>query len=86
MALIVIPFDYHFGWDYMLLRNASGVPFVENLASKLSAMNLNYLTTVIMLGFYLVIAMLFNFININIQKKLNDHDYVHHKHELKYTN
>ena len=49
-------------------------------------MNLNYLTTVIMLGFYLVIAMLFNFININIQKKLNDHDYVHHKHELKYTN
>jgi len=86
MALIVIPFDYHFGWDYMLLRNASGVPFVENLASKLSAMNLNYLTTVIMLGFYLVIAILFNFININIQKKLNDHGYVHHKHELKYTN
>ena len=53
MAAVVIPLDYRFGWDYMLLKNASGIPFVESLAGHFKASGLGYLTTLVVMILYL---------------------------------
>ena len=79
MASAVIPLDYLFGWDYMLLKDASGIPFIEDMASKLSAAGLGGVTTVIMMLLYLACAELFTCINIHVQRTLDCHGLLHHE-------
>ncbi len=53
MACIVIPLDYLFGWDYMLLRNASGIPLIEKLAGILRSRGFGHVTTILVMILYL---------------------------------
>lgn len=67
MASVVIPLDYMFGWDYMLLKDASGVPFIETLAHTFSKSGLGYLTTVLIMILYLAMDGLSTAFNRQIQ-------------------
>ena len=49
----VIILDYIFGWDYMLYREASGVPVLSGAADRLRESGMTWLVTVIMLAVYL---------------------------------
>ncbi len=70
MALIVLPLNYHFNWDYMLLRNASGIPFVEEIASGLASRNLGWITPIMVLTLYFLIAELLMRGNRLLQKHI----------------
>ncbi len=64
MAMVVIPLNYMFNWDYMLLKEASGIPFVESLADGFSAAGVEYLTTMMVIFLYLMmdsLSMIFNY-------------------------
>ncbi len=67
MAMVVIPMNYRFKWDYMLLREASGIPFVENLADKFSASGAGYLTTIMVILIYLLMDSFSMMLNHQIQ-------------------
>ena len=56
MAIPVIFLDWKYGWDYMLLRNASGIPFIEDLAVFFQQTDSGYMTTVIMMLIYFLIV------------------------------
>ncbi|MBQ7160470.1 MAG: YwaF family protein [Clostridia bacterium] len=51
-SLPVIILDYIFGWDYMLYREAGGVPVINGLAAKLADSGMSWVTTVLMLAVY----------------------------------
>ncbi|MBQ1826351.1 MAG: YwaF family protein [Erysipelotrichaceae bacterium] len=64
MACFVIPLNYLFDWDYMLLKEASGIPFVENLADTFAERGTEYLTTMMVIFLYLMmdsLSMIFNY-------------------------
>ena len=65
-STFVITIDYAMKWDYMLYRDAGGVPFVEDVADKLNAQNLQFVTTLIMLGIYAFIPVVFTSIYIGV--------------------
>lgn len=51
-SLVVIPVDFIFGFDFMMYRQLGGIPFFEDLASKLSGRGLGFLNPLLMLGLY----------------------------------
>ena len=54
-SVIVIPIDFIWGFDFMLYRDLSGVPFFEGVASRLSGAGLGYLNPVLMLIIYFAV-------------------------------
>lgn len=52
VSLIVIPIDFIYNLDFMLYLNLGGVPFFEDIASKLTSLNLQILNPLIMLFLY----------------------------------
>ena len=54
ISLIVIPLDFIFNWDFMLYLNLGGVPIFEDIASKLTAQNLQFLNPILMLVLYFI--------------------------------
>jgi hypothetical protein len=69
LAVVVIPLDYLMDWDYMLLHYAGGVPLIENLADKFTALGMPWLTTLVMLVVYFLLGSLIIAINIHFQNK-----------------
>ena len=67
MALVVVPLDYVFNWDYMLLHYAGGVPVIEDIGEILALNNFPYVTTLLMLMLYYLLGSLFIVFNIQIQ-------------------
>lgn len=55
-SAIVIPLDYIFKWDYMLYRDASGIPLLSDLGSMLAEKNLHFITTIIMIFVYFILG------------------------------
>lgn len=70
MASVVVPLDYIFNWDYMLLHYAGGVPIIEEVGKVLTAKGMPFLTTILMLIAYFVSGSIITLLNIRIQKKL----------------
>ena len=54
ISLIVIPLDFIFNWDFMLYLNLGGVPIFEDIASKLTAQNLQFFNPILMLVLYFI--------------------------------
>ena len=54
ISLIVIPIDFIFNFDFMMYKELGGIPFFEDIASKLISMNLNFLNPILMLLLYLL--------------------------------
>jgi len=54
ISLIVIPIDFIFNFDFMLYLNLSGVPFLEDIASNFTSLNLQILNPLMMLIAYFV--------------------------------
>ena len=52
ISAVVIILDYAFNWDFMLYIGAGGVPFVESLADGFAKVNMQWLTTIIMVICY----------------------------------
>ena len=65
----VIILDYVFGWDYMLYREAGGVPVIEGVADKLADRGMNWVTTVMMLGIYFAFCAAFTGLYVLVQRK-----------------
>ena len=55
ISLIVIPIDFIFDFDFMMYRNLSSIPIFENVASKLTSINLQFLNPIIMMILYFVV-------------------------------
>lgn len=53
-SLVVIPLDFIKNLDFMLYLNLGGVPIFEDIASKLTAANLQFLNPILMLVLYFV--------------------------------
>ena len=70
MSLIVVPLDYVFNWDYMLLHYAGGVPVIETAAKILAAREMPFVTTILMMSVYFAAGSIMTLLNIRIQKKL----------------
>ena len=54
ISLIVIPIDFIFNFDFMLYKDLGGVPIFEDIASKLTSMNLQLLNPILMLILYFI--------------------------------
>ena len=70
MSTIVVPLDYMFDWDYMLLHYAGGVPVIETAGQILAERDMPFITTMIMMSVYFVAGSMFTLLNIHIQRKL----------------
>ncbi len=68
MALVVIPLDYRFDWDYMLLHHAGGIPFVEEVAEIFALHGVEFMTTLMVLVLYYLMGAVLTINNIQIQK------------------
>lgn len=68
ISLFVIPLDFIFNWDFMLYLNLGGVPIFEDLASKLTAMNLQFLNPIIMLVLYFIAFSIIYIIPLGLKK------------------
>lgn len=53
-AIIVIPIDFIFNWDFMMFLNLGGIPVFEDVARKLTSLNLQFLNPVLMLVLYFI--------------------------------
>lgn len=51
-SLIVIPYNYIRGWDFMLYRQAGGAPLIEGISEKLWEAGVGWITTPIMIVTY----------------------------------
>ncbi len=58
LCLVAIPVNLYLGSDYMLIYSGGGVPFYEDLASKLAAKGLRFLYTIIMILTHIPLAAL----------------------------
>lgn len=67
MAMLVIPLNYNFGWDYMLLHHAGGVPLIEKAGEIFALRHAPIMTTVLMMLLYYAMGALFITLNILIQ-------------------
>lgn len=54
VSLFVIPIDFIFNFDFMLYKDLGGVPIFEDIASKLTSMNLQILNPILMLILYFI--------------------------------
>ncbi len=67
MSACVIPLDYLFNWDYMLLKSASGIPFIEDLARSFAKAGANYKTTVLVMLLYFSMDVFSMFLHHRVQ-------------------
>lgn len=51
-SCIVVPIDYIMGWDYMLMREASGIPVLSDFGDKMADRGMCRVITAIMYGIY----------------------------------
>ena len=70
LATLVIPLDYLFNWDYMLLHHAYGVPIIESIGEILEKGSMPFVTTLLMLLLYYVIGGVMTVIAIRIQSRV----------------
>ena len=68
ISLIVILMDFIFDFDFMLYKNLGGVPIFQNVAEKLTSMNLQILNPIMMLILYFVFFNIIYFIAFGIKK------------------
>lgn len=52
ISLIIIPIDFIYNFDFMMYLNLGGIPIFEGIATKLTAMNLQFLNPILMLSLY----------------------------------
>ncbi len=67
-SLIVIPIDYIFNFDFMMYKDLGSVPIFEDIASKLTSMNLGFLNPLLMLTLYFVAFNIIFLIPLGIKK------------------
>ena len=68
LATFVIPLNYKFNWDYMLLRRASGVPVIETVAEILEKSSRPLITTMLMLLLYYLVTGIMIIIAVHFQR------------------
>lgn len=68
MAAVVIPLDYRYNWDYMLLHHAGGIPLVEEVAERFAMHGVPFMTTLMVLVLYYLMGALLTLNSIGIQK------------------
>ena len=51
-SLVVIPLDFIFNWDFMMFLNLGGIPIFEDVATKLTSLNLQFLNPILMLALF----------------------------------
>ena len=81
-AIFSVPaiiYDYIQKDDFMLYREASGVPVISSLAEKLSANNLHFVTTIIMFLTYVALFAIIIYLSLGIKKLLS---LIPHKQKL----
>ena len=54
ICLIVIPINYIFNFDFMLLKDLGGVPIFEGVATNLTNNNLGYFNPLLMISLYFI--------------------------------
>ena len=69
ISLLIIPIDFIFNFDFMLYHNLGGIPIFENIATKLTQRNLEFLNPFIMLILYFISFNIIYFLSLVIKKK-----------------
>ena len=54
VSIFIIPIDFIYNFDFMLYKDLGGVPIFEDVASKLTSMNLQLLNPILMLILYFI--------------------------------
>ena len=67
-SLFVIPIDFIFNWDFMMFLNLGGIPVFEDVATKLTSLNLQFLNPILMLVLYFVAFNIVFLIPLGIKK------------------
>ena len=67
-SLVVIPLDFIFNWDFMMFLNLGGIPVFEDVATKLTSLNLQFLNPILMLVLYFVAFNIVFLIPLGIKK------------------
>ena len=65
----VIAADYRFRWDYMLYSRAGGVPLIETAAGKLDRIGMNWVTTLMMILIYFLLAWMLSALYARCQRQ-----------------
>ena len=52
IALVVIPIDFIFDYDFMMLKELGGIPIFEGIATNLTNNHLGFINPIMMLGLY----------------------------------
>jgi hypothetical protein len=68
VSIFVIPINYIYNFDFMLYKDLGGIPFFENLASKLSYSGMGYFNPLIMLILYFITFNIVFLIPMSIKK------------------
>ena len=68
ISLFIIPIDFIYNFDFMLYKDLGGVPIFEDIASKLTSMNLQLLNPILMLILYFIGFNIVIFIPMLIKK------------------
>ena len=71
ISLFVIPFDFIKNMDFMMYKDLGGIPFFEDIASKLVANNLGLLNPLLMLTIYFITFNIVFLIPMGIKKICN---------------
>ena len=67
-SLVVIPLDFIFNWDFMMFLNLGGIPIFEDVATKLTSLNLQFLNPILMLALYFAAFNIVFLIPLGIKK------------------
>jgi len=68
-AVAVIPINYIFGFDFMMLKDMGSVPFFEGIASRLTENGLGFFNPLIMLSLYFIFYAIVWFIAAGIKNR-----------------
>lgn len=67
-SLVVIPLDFIFNWDFMMFLNLGGIPIFEDVATKLTNANMQFLNPILMLALYFAAFNIVFLIPLEIKK------------------
>ena len=67
-SLVVIPLDFIFNWNFMMFLNLGGIPIFEDVATKLTSLNLQFLNPILMLALYFAAFNIVFLIPLGIKK------------------
>ena len=67
-SLFVIPIDFIFNWDFMMFLNLGGIPVFEDVATKLTNANMQFLNPILMLALYFAAFNIVFLIPLGIKK------------------